>query len=113
VIDLYHRSPMSSAQFLAAVTRFEELHPGGIRNSGWRGEAHNAQVGGGANSKHLAGNPLQPISCDIDYTPDPTPSMQRQMEHDWRVLGGWGLYHKGHMHTQGLPVGPIPEGWKP
>lgn len=104
---------MSHAQFLAAVERFEELYPGGRMNSGWRSEEHNARVGGGANSKHLLGTPLQPIACDIDYNPDPPEDVQRQMEHDWKVLGGWGLYHKGHMHCQGLPVGPVPEGWEP
>lgn len=109
----YHRTPMSSRKFIEAVERFEELWPGGTRNSGWRSREHNQSVGGGRTSKHCEGNPLQPIACDIDYNPEPSPQMQRQMEHDWRVLGGWGLYHNGHMHTQGIPVGAVPEGWKP
>lgn len=109
----YARSPMTSAEFLKAVERFEELYPGGVRTSGWRSEEHNNRVGGGRASKHCEGNPLQPIACDIGYNPDPALEVQSQMDHDWRVLGGWGLYHRGHMHLQGLPVGPVPEGWEP
>lgn len=109
----YHRTPMSHAQFCTAVERFQQLFPGGVKNSGWRGDKHNAAVGGGDDSKHLAGTPLKPIACDIDYNPDPPDAVQLQMEHAARILGLWGIYHKGHQHLQGLAVGPIPEGWAP
>ena len=109
----YHRRPMNHAQFCAAVERFQELWPRGVKNSGWRGDEHNERVGGGPESKHLAGTPLKPIACDIDYNPDPDREQEYQMNHDARVLGMWGLYHKGHMHLQGLPVGPVPDGWEP
>lgn len=109
----YHRTPMTHAQFLRAVSRFQEIFPGGTRNSGWRSGKHNADVGGAATSKHCEGNPLQPIACDIDYNPEPDKAAQAEMTHSARVLGLWGLYHLGHMHLQGLAPGPVPDWWSP
>jgi len=109
----YARRALSHAEFVERVARFEELYPGGTQNSGWRSPSWNTHVGSGPSSKHLLGSPLTPIAVDIDYHAEPDESKRVEMNHTARILGLFGLYHRGHMHLQGLPVGPPPAGWRP
>ncbi len=109
--DPYHRRPLSPAEFRLAVERLMELHPGAEITSSWRSESHNRSVGGGDESKHLV-FPLTPIAVDIDW-PDgdfigPGSKKALELEHDAKVLGLHGLYHKGHLHVQAAKPGPLP-----
>ena len=112
----YHRRPLKAAEFRAAVSRLQEVHPLSIITSTHRSASHNASVGGGLTSKHLL-YPLTPVACDLDWpTWDAITEgsvLAQSLEHDAKVLGLWARYHDAHLHLQGLAPGPIPQGYDP
>lgn len=89
------RRPLSREEFDRRCVRLEELHPELSQTSGRRSPGRNAEVGGAPSSKHLRG-------LARDYVPDGEPD-QDVLVRDAVVLGLWALYHKGHLHVQGLP----------
>ena len=100
------RKPLSPQDYDVRRRGWERAHPGWSHTSGKRSEKHNEEVGGSPESKHL-------ISMADDYAMDVAPSPdERSMALAYAIdLGLWALYHKGHLHMQGLPPGEIHRNW--
>ncbi len=112
----YKRRPLKATEFRAAINRLREIRPGSRIGSTHRSVSHNQRVGGHPESKHLL-YPLTPVACDLtwpgeDDLEEGSPEALA-LEHDAKVLGLWARYHDGHLHTQGLASGPVPEGYDP
>jgi len=119
--DTLGRVPMGPQEFYGSCSELErKLDEAGIaweRTSGIRTEEGNAQAGATPQSKHR---------CDPSIARDyelrigglvlGRGSAGPEMAVAWvRELGPWATYHDTgsgpHLHTQGLPVGPIHPQW--
>jgi len=105
--DVYDgRTPMSPVEFDYACRRLERIFPELSQTSGKRSVARNKKTGGDKKSKHLLG-------MARDYGTED--SVGRDMQQQYCIisisLGLWPLYHRNHLHVQGLPPGEIPLWW--
>lgn len=114
--DAWGRRCMTPREFDQASNRLMELFPGLSQTSGARSDSRNQRVGGAEGSKHAI---RRRVAQDYALeNPDGSPMTNEQRERLIRackVLGFWAVIHDAgsgdHLHTQGLPPGPIPELW--
>lgn len=104
------RTPLSPVAFDAKKRQLEARYPNMSATSGRRSRLRNKEVGGRDESKHL-------IGMAQDYAFDDTLSTEEIMEifQYCKSIGLWYDYHNVdtgfHLHTQGLPPGPIDPDW--
>jgi len=101
------RHPMTPVEFDAACRLLVRECPWLWETSGYRGVAHNEDVGGVPGSKHVLG-------IARDFCAKDQAGLDQGGEVALR-LGLWILVHDvgsgNHLHCQGLPVGPVPRWW--
>jgi len=97
---------MTPSEFDAACRALVAECPWLSETSGRRSTERNARVGGHPESKHV-------IGMARDFV-----ASQQGMEQAQAVANRLGLTTKlhdvgsgAHLHTQGLPVGPVPDWW--
>ena len=105
-----NRQPMTPAEFDAACRELLRRCPFLSETSGHRSQKRNAEVGGSEHSKHLLGM-AQDFGLDDPDDPD-------QMQAANLEAIGLGMWTEPrphgtgpHLHTQGLPPGPVAEWW--
>lgn len=101
------RHPMTPAEFDAACREVVRRCPFASETSGRRSVARNAAVGGNPASKHVLG-----------MARDFVAGTQGELEEIAEAAAAVGLWFKvhdvgsgDHVHTQGLPPGPVAEWW--
>lgn len=101
------RQPLTPAEFDAVCRELVRMCPWLSESSGRRSEERNKLVGGHPESKHLLGMARDFVA--------PSSEGLRQGNLNAIALGLWTIVHDAgsgdHLHTQGLPVGPVPEWW--
>lgn len=110
------RLPMAPEDFDAACRELRRRCPWLSETSGARTRARNAAKGGKPDSKHVFGG-HNAVSRDFVADGNEATRAKRHAEAA-RVaveLGMWVMVHDvgsgDHLHTQGLPVGPVPAEW--
>ena len=102
------RQPMTPSEFDDTCRTLERRCPWLWTTSGYRSAERNERVGGHPDSKHVVGMARDYVAASVEKMHDAASVA--------RSLGLWVVVHDAgsgdHIHTQGLPPGPIPAWWR-
>ncbi len=114
--DKYGRRCLTPHEFIDRTSRLRDIHTGISETSGSRSTVRNRRVGGKTGSKHkIRKHIAQDFSCENPNGSKMTKAQRNKLGADAVTLGLWFTFHDVgsgfHLHTQGLPVGPVPAIW--